>query len=75
VLGYPNPKELPVKSAVEVSTACGRVRYIGSDVTIWDKEFVLASGAEVSAPLRTSSTAPRRRCRTSGWRSSGAAVS
>jgi MoxR-like ATPase len=31
VLGYPNPKEL-----LE-----GRVRYIASDVTIWDKEFVL----------------------------------
>ena len=31
VLGYPNPKEL-----LE-----GRVRYIGSDVTVWDKEFVL----------------------------------
>ena len=31
VLGYPNPKEL-----LE-----GRVRYIGSQVTIWDKEFVL----------------------------------
>ncbi len=31
VLGYPNPKEL-----LE-----GRVSYIASDVTIWDKEFVL----------------------------------
>jgi len=59
VLGYPNPKEL-----LE-----GRVRYIGSDVTIWDNEFVLVTFSG------TSSTAPRRRCRTSGWRSSAAAGS
>jgi hypothetical protein len=52
VLGYPNPKELlharksRPNDKWSLTFGEGRVSYIASDVTIWDKEFVLIDEIE-----------------------------